>query len=106
MAISASAVGRVKPLPALVFVAAALRFALSGVYQLSANSSWQHASGIVGLVVTGLAANCVLAFELEGQARAPVLPTFRRGRAAAALHDGPAAQIDGLAHEAGVRQTS
>jgi uncharacterized protein len=80
VALSASAVAHAKPLPALVFLAAALRFELAGIYQLSAATGWEHASGIVGLVVTGMAGYCVLAFELEGQNRAPVLPTFRRGR--------------------------
>jgi succinate-acetate transporter protein len=105
LALSAAAAARGKPLPALVFVLAAIRFALAAVYQLSAVSVWQSVSGIVGLVVTGLAAYCVLAFELEGQSRAPVLPTFRRGRGATAVRGGADAQLDGVAHEAGVRQT-
>ncbi len=66
----------------------------------------KHVAGIVGLVAVGLAAYCVLAFELEGQQRRPVLPTFRRRRAALAMTDGIPAQLDGIAHEAGVRQTT
>ncbi len=105
VALSALSVAVAKPLPALVFLAAALRFALSGIYQLSATSVWEHAAGILGLVVSGLAAYCVLAFELESQNRAPVLPTFRRGRGSAALSDGFRAQLDQVEHEPGVRQT-
>jgi hypothetical protein len=35
-----------------------------------------------------------------------VLPTFRRRLRAVALRDGLEAQVDGIAHEAGVRQTT
>jgi succinate-acetate transporter protein len=106
LALSAAAVAKAKPLPALVFVAAALRFALAGIYQLSTTAAWQHASGILGLVITALAGYCLLAFELEGQSRAPVVPTFRRGRGAAAIQDGAGTQLDHVVHEPGVRQTT
>lgn len=106
LALSALAVSSGKPLPGLVFLAAAVRFALAGIYELGAGSFWRDAAGICGLVVLGLAAYCVLAFELEGQKRTPVLPTFRRGRSAIAIRDDAPAQMDGVAHEAGVRQTT
>jgi hypothetical protein len=106
LALSSVAVSVAKPLPGLVFLGAALRFALAGVYQLGAAPAWRDASGIIGLVVLGLAAYSVIAFELEGQQRKPVLPTFRRRLGAAAMRDGLAAQVDGIAHEAGVRQTT
>lgn len=106
LALSSTAVSGAKPLPGLVFLAAAVRFAFGGVYQLGASSPWQHIAGIIGLVVVGLACYCVLAFELEDQQRRPVLPTFRRRRGAAAVHGGLDAQLDGIAHEAGVRQTT
>jgi uncharacterized protein len=105
LACSAAAVMSAKPLPALVFLIAATRFALAGIYQLGGGGSWRHAAGVAGLVVLGLAAYCVLAFEVESQQRKPVLPTFRRARAAVAVGDGIDAQVDGVAHEAGVRQT-
>jgi uncharacterized protein len=102
---SALAVCVAKPLPGLVFTTAAVRFALSGVYELGGSGTWRDAAGIVSLVVLGLSGYCVLAFELEDQKRRPVLPTFRRQRGAAAMSDGVAAQLDTIAHEAGVRQT-
>lgn len=92
LVLSATAVAVAKPLVGLVFALAAVRFALSGIYELTANGSWEDVAGVVGLVVCGLAAYSVLAFELEGQQRRPVLPTFRR--------------TGGAFHEAGVRQTS
>jgi hypothetical protein len=91
----------------MVFGLAAVRFGLTGVYELSSATFWQHAAGIVGLVVAAGAAYCVLAFELEGQQHRPVLPTLRRGQARAAL-SGPSAatQLDTVISEPGVRQTT
>lgn len=106
LALSGLAVAAAKPLPGLVFLGAAVRFAFAGIYQLGAGGFWRDAAGVDGLVVLGLAAYCILAFELEGQRRQPVLPTFRRGRGAVAVTDGLVAQLDGVAHEAGVRQTT
>jgi uncharacterized protein len=103
---SSVAVGLSKPLVAVVFLLAGLRFIVAGVYLLGATSFWQDAGGIIGLGVVGAAVYGVLAFELEGQMHHPVLPTFRRGRGAAALTDDPAAAVDGLVREAGVRQTT
>jgi uncharacterized protein len=99
LALSATAVASGKPLIGFTFAAAAARFVLAGIYELGASSSWQNAAGIVGLVVCGSAAYCVLAFELEGQQLKPVLPTFRRGR-------GDLSPSDDVVREAGVRQTS
>jgi succinate-acetate transporter protein len=106
LGLSAIAVAVAKPLPAIIFLAAATRFALAGIHHLTATSSWNHASGILGLVIVAMAAYAVLAFELEGQQRRPVLPTFRRGRGAMAMAADVRAQLDGVANEAGVRQTT
>lgn len=103
---SSLAVGLAKPLPAAVFLLAAVRFVLAGIYHLNSNGSVQDAAGVVGLVVTGLAAYCALAFELEGQMRQPVLPTFRRGSGETAISGGLAEQVAEVANEAGVRQMS
>lgn len=106
LVLSALAVGTAKPLPALVFTCAATRFVLAGIYQLGGVSTWKGASGILGLVVVGLAGYSVLAFELEGQERRPVLPTFRRRRGRQAIEADAAAQLVDVANEAGVRQTT
>lgn len=106
LALSTPAVAIGKPLPALVFLLAAVRFALVGIYQLGGTGAWRDAAGVTGLVVLSFAAYCVLAFELEGQQSRPVLPTFRRSRGALAIGDGAVAQVDRIANEAGVRQTT
>jgi hypothetical protein len=106
LSLSSIAIGRAKPLPALVFLLAAGRFGADGVHQLSSVAFWQDLAGIIGLVVTGTAAYCVLAFELEGLEHRPVLPTFRRGRGRAALLGPVEARLDGVTAEPGVRQTT
>ncbi|HET6868188.1 MAG TPA: hypothetical protein VFH80_19900 [Solirubrobacteraceae bacterium] len=102
LALTSISVGVGKPLLGTVFMLAALRFGLTGVYELSGTAFWQDIAGVVGLVVCAAAAYCVLAFELEGQQLRPVLPTVRRGRAELAT----SGQLDGVAREAGVRQTT
>ncbi|HUA03659.1 MAG TPA: hypothetical protein VMB27_07115 [Solirubrobacteraceae bacterium] len=106
LAPSALVVASTKPLPGVVFFLAALRFALAGVYQLSTAGTWNSVAGVVGLLVCACATYCVLAFEVEGQQRRAVLPTFRRGRAALATPDDNDARVDGINREAGVRQTT
>lgn len=105
LALSAAAVLVVKPLPAAVFAIAALRFVLAGVYELSTTGFWQALAGVVGLVITALAAYCVLAFELEDQ-RHGALPTFRRHPDPGSTIDGAAGRFEGLEQEAGVRRAS
>jgi hypothetical protein len=106
LALSAVAVSLAKPLPALVFMIGAARFALAGIYELSGTRFWVDIAGIAGLVVIGLAAYCVLAFELEGQRDEALLPTLRRGEPGAAFTHAVPAQLDGLPQEAGIRQTT
>lgn len=106
LALTSIVIMSAKPLPALVFLLAAVRFVLGGVYQLGATPAWRDAAGIEGLVVLGLAAYCVLAFEIEAQRRRPVLPTFRRG--IARLDRGAELGMDPpvIAREPGVRDTT
>lgn len=105
LAVSASSVSRANRLAGLVFLLAALRFALAGIYDVGAPGAWSHAAAVLGLVVSGAAAYAVLAFELEGQQRRPVLPTFRRGRGRIAAGESSDA-LEAVAREPGVRPTS
>jgi uncharacterized protein len=104
LVLSAFASAAIKPLPSAVFALVGIRFILAGVYQLGARHPWASAAGIVGLVVVALAGYCVLAFDLEGMQHRTVLPTFRRGRAKAAVSGAPPAALDDVVHEPGVRQ--
>jgi hypothetical protein len=106
LGVSAAAIASTKPLPGAIFAAAALRFATAGIYQLTTISFWEHAAGLLGLLVTGTAVYAALAFELEDQRERAVLPTFRRGRAAAAIREGAGSDRDRLVTEPGVRETT
>jgi succinate-acetate transporter protein len=106
LALSTISVSVGKLLPGIVFGLAAVRFGLAGIYELNTGSTWQDVAGVVGLVVCGLAAYAVLAFELEGQRRATVLPTLRHGRGRLALNGDWPDQLDGVVNEPGVRQSS
>lgn len=68
---SSAATAMSRPLPALVFGVTGVRFLLSGIYELTANSAWKHASAILGLVVVGLALVALADLELKAQARGP-----------------------------------
>ncbi len=102
--LTALAIGATKPLPSAVIGVEGIRFILSGAFQLGAAHPWGTAAGIAGLVVVALAGYSVLAFDLEGLQHRAVLPTFRRGRAKAAVQAAAAAALDDVVHEPGVRQ--
>src|SRR5215216_353843 len=63
---------------AAVFVTAALRFALSGLDQLTGNEFWENTAGIVGLALFAVAVYVALAAELEDAQGKTVLPLGRR----------------------------
>jgi hypothetical protein len=106
LAFSGMAVSVLKPLVGAIFVIEASRWGCAGIYELSHVHAWQHAAGIIGCVVTGLAGYSVVAFELEGELHRALLPTGRRRIGRAAVQAGLEAQTQGLVNEPGVRQTS
>lgn len=77
LGVSGLTVSLAKPLPGAVFMLAALRFTLTGVYHLSSDRTVQYTSGIVGLVVVVAAVYTLLAFELQAQGD-PLLPMSSR----------------------------
>src|SRR5579875_1280387 len=103
--LTAAAIATEKILPAAVFGSAAVRFAASGIHELSGASAWQHVAGLVGLLVCALAGYAAFAFELEGQRARPVLPTLRRERSLRQLRE-PAVDPARLAREPGVRESA
>jgi uncharacterized protein len=94
-----------KVLASLVMALTALRFYLTGAYELSAAAGWKEAAGIAGLVLAAVALYAGLAFELEDSRRATLLPTMRRGQGRTALAGDLADEVAGIQHEAGVRRT-
>jgi len=66
-----------KRVAAGVIALAAVRFAVTGVYELTGSSTWQVVAGATGLTLGVAALYGALAFELEGARRETVLPVGR-----------------------------
>ena len=79
LAAAAASAATGKLMPAVVFLAEALRFALVGIHELGGSEFWQNAGGVVGLVVVALAGYTMLAVVLEDARDRTVLPIGRRG---------------------------
>jgi len=104
LASAAAAAATGKLAPALVFMLASLRFALSGVYELGGGTFWQDAAGIVGLVIVALAAYTMAMAALEDARGTPMPALGRRARGESALAAPFREQVAGVEHEPGVRQ--
>jgi uncharacterized protein len=100
----ASAAFASKLVPAIVLSIAGLRFVVTGVYELTSNTAWEHAAGVIGLLLAAVALYAAYAVELEDVLKRPVLPLGRRGRGESAVRGTYAEQIANVAHEPGVRQ--
>jgi succinate-acetate transporter protein len=70
-----------KLVPALVLGTAGVRFFLGGIHELTGNTAWANAAGVVGLFLFAFAVYAALAAELEDVSKLPILPLGRRGRA-------------------------
>lgn len=93
-----------KLVPALVLLTAGLRFLLTGVYQLTANTGVGSAAGIVGLILLAIAFYAALALEIEGVRRKTVLPVLRVGEGRASVEGSLDDQLARVEREAGVRE--
>lgn len=60
-----------------VLSVACVRFAVTGVYELTGLSGWKTAAGWCGVVLAVVAVCAALAFESEAARGRPLLPTFR-----------------------------
>ena len=78
MLVPASAAAAGKLVAAAVLATTALRFATTGLYQLTAADGWKTTAGIVGLALCALAVYAALAMALEDASRRTVLPLGRR----------------------------
>jgi succinate-acetate transporter protein len=103
MLVPASAALESKLVPALVLGTAALRFLVTGLYQLTGSGSWKDAAGVVGLVLAVLAVYAAWAAELEDAQKKQVLPLGRRKKGKAAAERGLEASLPDLGREPGVR---
>jgi succinate-acetate transporter protein len=94
MAVPGSVAVTGKRVAAAVLGTTSLRFAVTGVYQLTASKTWEDVAGVVGLALCGVAIYAALALALEEGRHRTVLPIGRHSP------KGPA----GLEREAGVRE--
>ncbi|QYJ02810.1 hypothetical protein KUV85_10710 [Nocardioides panacisoli] len=86
-----------------VLAGSAVRFATTGMAELTGSSGWETAAGALGILLALLALYAAFGFEqeeVEGRMR---LPLLRRGAGAKPLHDDMEEQVEGIAKEAGVR---
>lgn len=104
MLVPASAAAAGKLVPAAVLATTALRFAVTGVYELVDRPGWADAAGVIGLILCGLALYAALALTLEDTRRSTVLPLLRRGAGARSLGGDLADQLGRVEREAGVRE--
>jgi succinate-acetate transporter protein len=93
-----------KLVPAIVLLTAAIRFFITGIYQLTANPDVQYAAGVVGLVLLGAAFYAALALEIEDVRRKTVLPVLRLGLGKASVEGNIEDQLERIEREAGVRE--
>jgi len=93
-----------KLVPALVLGTAGLRFMLGGLHNLTSNEGWEHAAGIVGLILFAFALYAALAAELEDAQKRTVLPFGRRGKGKLAVEGSLLDQVRQVESEPGVRQ--
>jgi uncharacterized protein len=70
-----------------VLSATALRFASTGMYELTASATWEDVAGVVGVLLCVVAVYAALAIALEEARRETVLPTGRRGTGADVGHE-------------------
>jgi uncharacterized protein len=89
---------------AFVILFGAVRFGLTGLYELLGSTALEHAAAIVGFVLAGVALYTALATEVEDVRGERKLPIGRKAQAASALDEPFMAQLETLENEAGVRQ--
>jgi uncharacterized protein len=104
MLVPASGAATGKLLAAAVLFTTAARFALTGLYQLTAAGTWEDAAGVVGLLLWAVAVYAAAALALEDAQRRTLLPVGRRGAGRAAVGGDLESQLAGLEREAGVRE--
>jgi succinate-acetate transporter protein len=99
---AASATGKL--VPAAVLVTTSVRFATTGLYELTESSAWKTVAGVVGLVLCGLAVYAAAAMAFEDATRTTVLPLGRRRLGAESVGGNLDEQLERVEREAGVRE--
>ncbi|MFB4197295.1 hypothetical protein [Streptomyces carpaticus] len=100
--VTAGGAGRL--LVAGVIGVASVRFAATGVYELTGAEGWKHTAGVIGLVLAAVAVYAAFAPAVEDQHRRTVLPTGRRAAGAGVLDGDWRHQTKRIERGAGVRR--
>jgi hypothetical protein len=93
-----------KVVAGVVMVGAAARFALTGAYEFSGSAGLKTAAGWFGVALGVVAWYAALALEVEDARGRAVLPTLRFGGGQRVMTGALSEEIEGVHHEAGVRQ--
>lgn len=105
LALMAVSTAQSKLVPAAVLSLASLRFASTGIHELSKVRVWEHISAIVGLVLAGVAIYAAFAAELEAMRGRAALPLGRRRGGGGPSPDASFEdQLERLESEAGIRR--
>jgi succinate-acetate transporter protein len=104
MLVPATAASAGKLVPAAVLVTTAVRFATTGLFQLTASDTWKDVAGVVGLVLCALAVYAALAMAIEDARRQTVMPLGRRADGRTSMEGTFDGQLGRIEHEAGVRE--
>jgi succinate-acetate transporter protein len=103
MLIPASVASTAKLVPAAVLGGAALRFLVTGTYELSGSGTWEDIAGIVGLALCAPALYAALAMALEDARGRTVLPLGRRGNGKIPPEARLDEELSGVEREPGIR---
>jgi succinate-acetate transporter protein len=104
MSVPAAAATTGKLVLAAVLTGAGLRFAATGLYEVTASGTWKDVAGVIGVVLCALGIYAALAMTLEDARRKTVLPLGRRKLGRTSMEGTFAGQVAGLEREAGVRE--
>jgi uncharacterized protein len=104
MLVPAAAAATGKLVPAAVLATTAVRFATTGLHELTASSTWEAVAGVVGLLLCALAVYAAAAMAIEDARRETVLPVGRRGFGAESVGGNLDDQLERIEREAGVRE--
>ncbi len=99
-----AAAATTKLVAAAVMALSSMRFAVTGIAELTGAAGWATAAGWVGLLLAAAALYAAFAFEIEAARHHTILPLLRRGAGRAAVHASLDDQIQDLPHEPGIRR--